>query len=469
MNGIIESPFFKVFSTTNSFLLGAGALYLVSFGRESRLQSPTYGTDLKAKPQVLTAQKSGHFAQAHKSTKSQGLEEFEQHLEEWNKSLVELENFLANDISHGPRSNDLAEDFDEVDAMTVAGFHNSALIYEKVDETLNNVVSKISKLRYMLKTRQKQRDFSSQQPSLREDDSDSDSFCSAESEVENDVNQDISKNDEKFLSVAGIHRDKPFYVKALELHFKRGIKCRKKRAKMVGCTNDVEFLAKVYCIREASKMAFAKHDVQKKFERNATELLRFLITTAGKDHHECEKRWKALLEFCKKPENFKILERELIQKGVPCITFYDVILDFVLMDAFVDLEKPPYSVQAAVQNSWLPTYIQQTGLETAVWGVLKAKMQMLEEPAGFLMHFYHLSEILTPVLAWGFLGSDEAMKRACSVFKSELMGFIKDLFSFQTADYSSLESLSSDIFQLAEKRYDNLRPMLSHVNTNNTG
>ena len=30
------------------------------------------------------------------------------------------------------------------------------------------------------------------------------------------------------------------------------------------------------------------------------------------------------------------------------------------MDAFADLENPPYSVQAAVQNSWLPTYIQQT-------------------------------------------------------------------------------------------------------------
>jgi hypothetical protein len=49
------------------------------------------------------------------------------------------------------------------------------------------------------------------------------------------------------------------------------------------------------------------------------------------------------------------------------------------------------------------------------------------------------------------------------------MGFIKDLFNFQTADYSSPESLASDIFQLAEKRYDNLRPLLSNLNTNDTG
>jgi hypothetical protein len=68
-------------------------------------------------------------------------------LEEWNRSLVELENFLANNISQTTRSDVLAEDFDEVDAMGVAGFHNSGVIYEKVDGTLNNVVSKISQLR----------------------------------------------------------------------------------------------------------------------------------------------------------------------------------------------------------------------------------------------------------------------------------------------------------------------------------
>lgn len=35
MNGLTESPLFKIFATTNSLFLGAGALYLFSFGRES--------------------------------------------------------------------------------------------------------------------------------------------------------------------------------------------------------------------------------------------------------------------------------------------------------------------------------------------------------------------------------------------------------------------------------------------------
>ena len=66
-------------------------------------------------------------------------------MEEWNRSLTELESFLANNISQTTRSED--EGLDEVDAMDVAGFHNSGVIYEKVDETLNNVVSKITLLR----------------------------------------------------------------------------------------------------------------------------------------------------------------------------------------------------------------------------------------------------------------------------------------------------------------------------------
>ena len=35
------------------------------------------------------------------------------------------------------------------------------------------------------------------------------------------------------------------------------------------------------------------------------------------------------------------------------ITFYDVVLDFILMDAFDDLVHPPGSVAAVAQNRFL--------------------------------------------------------------------------------------------------------------------
>ena len=42
------------------------------------------------------------------------------------------------------------------------------------------------------------------------------------------------------------------------------------------------------------------------------------------------------------------------------MSFYDVLLDFILLDAFDDLETPPYSVATAVQNRWLSARIKET-------------------------------------------------------------------------------------------------------------
>ena len=35
------------------------------------------------------------------------------------------------------------------------------------------------------------------------------------------------------------------------------------------------------------------------------------------------------------------------------MNLYDVALDFVLLDAFSDLENPPSTVVAVLQNSWI--------------------------------------------------------------------------------------------------------------------
>ena len=42
------------------------------------------------------------------------------------------------------------------------------------------------------------------------------------------------------------------------------------------------------------------------------------------------------------------------------MTFYDIVLDFILMDAFDDLENPPSSVIAVIQNRWLSNSFKET-------------------------------------------------------------------------------------------------------------
>lgn len=42
------------------------------------------------------------------------------------------------------------------------------------------------------------------------------------------------------------------------------------------------------------------------------------------------------------------------------LNFYDIVLDFILMDSFEDLENPPISIQNVVNNRWLNSSFKET-------------------------------------------------------------------------------------------------------------
>lgn len=70
--------------------------------------------------------------------------------------------------------------------------------------------------------------------------------------------------------------------------------------------------------------------------------------------------YEDMLDFLQDERNWVSMEQELSLKGVKAMTFYDVVLDYILMDAFEDLESPPSSVTAVVQNRWLSNGFKET-------------------------------------------------------------------------------------------------------------
>lgn len=67
-----------------------------------------------------------------------------------------------------------------------------------------------------------------------------------------------------------------------------------------------------------------------------------------------------MLEFLQDPRNHSIMEEELIGRGVKCMNFYDVLVDFILLDAFEDVEKPLPPIKAIVQNRWVSASFRET-------------------------------------------------------------------------------------------------------------
>lgn len=280
--------------------------------------------------------------------------------------------------------------------------------------------------------------------------SSADSFVSAQGEV-----ADIRDFDE-FVELKFDADSLILYHSAMKYFEENGIPYRILRTDLLKCQSDYEYIAKLHCIRMAFKVLFSKEDSKNWFIETGSQLLTDLILFAEKDPRDCLKAYDNILEFIQLEENWSIMEEELKARGVKCLSFYDVVLDFIILDAFEDLESPPPSVLAVMQNRWLSNGFKETALATAVWSVLKAKRHALKYSNGFINHFYAISEHISPVLAWGFLGPDENLKQVCFSFKDEILGFLCDIFDFTVVRYSKVEDLSSDILEVARIRYEKM-------------
>lgn len=248
----------------------------------------------------------------------------------------------------------------------------------------------------------------------------------------------------------------PLYQAALRQLENGGIPCRTLRTEVVKCGSDGEYLAKLHCLRLAFQHLLRDPSNYMFFVDAGRQILADLMLYADKDPKDFLIGYEEILQYIQDPNQWRDMEEELSTRGVKALTFYDVVLDYILMDAFEDLDSPPSSVMAVIQNRWLSKGFKETALTTAVWSVLKTKKRKLKFQDGFMAHFYTISEQLSPLLAWGFLGSDELLRETCVYFKDQFMGFLSDIFSFQKCRFVTVEDLARDVQKHLKIRVDNI-------------
>lgn len=284
-----------------------------------------------------------------------------------------------------------------------------------------------------------------------EESSDQDSFVSA-SEMPDLTDLDFQKKRHSHLA---------FYDAGL-IELKHGsIPCRTLRTRIVNCTSDAEFLAKLHCIRIAFGELLKDSSIKDWMGTVGKDMIGGILNKADRDPDDFYAAFDEMITFLERDGSWEILEEELRGRGVKAFSFYDIALDFILLDAFDDLENLPSSVMAVVQNRWLSNGFKETALSTVVWSLLKAKRRMLKFPDGFMAHFYTISEHVSPVLVWGFTGPVEEIRSLCYFFKEQVLGFIQDIFSFEKAHYQTVEGLADDIHRLARDRFHILEQKLA--------
>uniref|UniRef100_A0A8C3CDF2 Mitoguardin 2 n=1 Tax=Cairina moschata TaxID=8855 RepID=A0A8C3CDF2_CAIMO len=182
---------------------------------------------------------------------------------------------------------------------------------------------------------------------------------------------------------------------------------------LLGCYSDQDFLAKLHCVRQAFQELLEDESNQLFFGEVGKQMVIGLMTKAEKNPKAFLESYEEMLHYALKPETWPTTQQELEGRGVVCMSFFDIVLDFILMDAFEDLENPPSSVLAVLRNRWLSDSFKETALATACWSVLKAKRRLL-------MH--------------------------------QIVQYLKDMFDFDNVRYTTVQLLAEDILQLSRRR-----------------
>jgi hypothetical protein len=137
------------------------------------------------------------------------------------------------------------------------------------------------------------------------------------------------------------HVEHPLYNNTLKQMDEHPIPCRVVRTELVHVASDSEYLAKLHCIRLAFHHLFRDPAISRWISDTGRQILTDLMCLGDKDPKDFIVGYETMLCHLQDPMNWQRAEAELNLRGVKAMTFYDIVLDFIILDAFKDLDSPP--------------------------------------------------------------------------------------------------------------------------------
>ena len=182
------------------------------------------------------------------------------------------------------------------------------------------------------------------------------------------------------------------------------------RTAYVGGSAGPDHAARVHCFREASALIMQRPEQRKLIEGFASRILCGIIIKGGgqpEKYTEAMARLTGFFDEAQAADGLASVSEEILALGVPFVTLYDVVFDFLLFDALEMLEDPPSAVLSVVQNGWIPSSVRLVSLKSAVWAAIKARKAVFPATS-FMRQMYEVNETYLPTLACGLLGVGDA-------------------------------------------------------------
>ncbi|KAK5967440.1 hypothetical protein GCK32_009846 [Trichostrongylus colubriformis] len=283
-----------------------------------------------------------------------------------------------------------------------------------------------------------------------------DSFMSAYEEFSVTLDEDVLRD------YVAVPEDKLYFYKdGLRAANNGEVDYRKMRGDICQCESELDFAAKLWCIRQAFTKCLNDEHRRLWLAKAGRTLLGDILRHSKQDPSQFYIAFDALIDFFRSEANVSQMEEELAGRGVVDFGFWDIVLDFILLDSFDDIKSPPSAVYSVTKNIFLSNSMKYSTLSTIIWSMLKAKRQRLKDQNGFIAHIYDVSEAVSPAITLGFLGTDSRIGELCQYFKEQITQFVIDIFNSKRVRYTSLEELAEDVWIILENRTDAVRTRLA--------
>ncbi|CAD5229185.1 unnamed protein product [Bursaphelenchus okinawaensis] len=274
---------------------------------------------------------------------------------------------------------------------------------------------------------------------------------------------DFSPTSGENLSLSVDFENMKMYREGLEAVERGEVAYRKSRAEICGCESDVDFAAKVWCLRQAFDRLFEDVKTRSWLIKVGRTLIADILRHFKKDPKEFYIAFDRMVEYLQKPENYEQVCFELKQRRVECLNIWDVLFDFILLDSFDDLKKPPSGTAALVKNSFLSQSMRESTLNNLIWSLIKMKRSRLQNQDGFVSRFYDISQIVSPPLIMGLLGgASREFEELCTDFKESVFILIGSLFNSQQVRFNTLDELSEDVNKVLFNRLETIQIRISN-------
>jgi len=227
------------------------------------------------------------------------------------------------------------------------------------------------------------------------------------------------------------------------------------RTKMVQCKTDEEYLAKLYCIRLGFKEMLKDVKVREWMQKSGRLMVEMMLCAANRDCVQFRAEYNKLIDFCSDPENWELIEEELLQKVVE-VNFYDVVIDYIMMGAFEKINNLPTAVLRILGSRFITEVLKEKAFSTSVFGWIVTAENLLRGKfaRGFRAHLYNCYKYAVPVLGWGFFaGYESPLKTSCYRLKEEVLELSASFFNLRRIRYSSKEDMAVDLKKVMQERF----------------